>query len=240
VTAARSKITADLHRRVWPDPPEPLRADAEFPSYTPAERRVDAIVHMIGLALALAGCIALAVTALPGADLARLVGLGLYAVGLLAMLGCSALYNLTREEALKRLFRRLDHAAIFAMIAGTYTPFALLAIGGAWGTGLLILVWTVAVGGIVIELFALRRHDRLSVAAYLLLGWSILPALGPLSAAVTPSGIALLAVGGVLYSIGTIFHLWRSLPHQNAIWHGFVLAGAACHYAAVLREVAAA
>jgi hemolysin III len=240
VTAAHSKITADLHRRVWPDRPGPLRAEAEFPNYTPAERRVDAIVHMIGLALALAGCIALAVTALPGADLARLVGLGLYAVGLLAMLGCSALYNLTREEALKRLFRRLDHAAIFAMIAGTYTPFALLAIGGAWGMGLLVLVWTVAVGGTVIELFALRRHDRLSVTAYLLLGWSILPALGPLSAAVTPSGIALLAVGGVLYSIGTIFHMWSSLLHQNAIWHGFVLAGAACHYTAVLREVAAA
>jgi predicted membrane channel-forming protein YqfA (hemolysin III family) len=122
VTAARSKITADLHRRVWPDRPGPLRAEAEFPNYTPAERRVDAIVHVIGLALALAGCIALAVTALPGADLARLVGLGLYAVGLLAMLGCSALYNLTREEALKRLFRRLDHAAIFAMIAGTSPP----------------------------------------------------------------------------------------------------------------------
>ena len=94
MTAARSKMTADLHRRVWPDRPGPLRAEAEFPNYTPAERRVDAIVHMIGLALALAGCIALAVTALPGADLARLVGLGLYAVGLLAMLGCSALYNL--------------------------------------------------------------------------------------------------------------------------------------------------
>jgi hemolysin III len=140
VTAARSKITADLHRRVWADRPGPLRADAEFPSYTPAERRVDAIVHMIGLALALAGCIALVVAALPGAHLTRLVSLGLYAVGLLAMLGCSALYNLTREQALKRLFRRLDHAAIFAMIAGTYTPFALLAIGGAWGTGLLILV----------------------------------------------------------------------------------------------------
>jgi hemolysin III len=222
-------MTADLHRRVWPDRPGPLRAEAEFPNYTPAERRVDAIIHMIGLALALAGCIALAVTALPRANLARLVGLGLYAAGLLAMLGCSALYNLIREEALKRLFRRLDHAAIFAMIAGTYTPFALLAIGGAWGMGLLVLVWVLAVGGIVIELFALRRHEHLSVAAYLLLGWSILPALGPLTAAVAPSGIALLAVGGVLYSIGTIFHLWRSLSHQNAIWHGFVLAGATCH-----------
>ena len=158
----------------------------------------------------------------------------------MAMLACSALYNLTPEGARKRLFRRLDHAAIFLMIAGTYTPFALVAVGGSLGTGLLALVWTAAAGGAAAELLRLRRHDGLSVAAYLLLGWSVLPALGPLSAALSPAGLALLVAGGVLYSVGVVFHLWTRLPYHNAVWHGFVLAAAACHYAAVLRALAAA
>jgi hemolysin III len=166
----------------------------------------------------------------------------IYAATVVGLFGVSAVYHRVNwvSETARRWMRRLDHSMIFLLIAGTYTPFALLAIGGAWGAGLLAFVWTVAAGGIAAELLGLRRHGHLSVAAYLLLGWCILPALGPLAAAVSPSGVALLAVGGVLYSVGVVFHLWRSLPYQNAIWHGFVLAGAACHYAAVVREVAAA
>ena len=217
---------------------------AEFPVYTPAERRADAAVHAAGLALGLAGCAGLAAAALsrPDAGPRLLAGLGLYAAGLVAMLACSALYNLAGDEppARKRLLRRLDRAAIFLMIAGTYTPFALVAIGGAWGAGLLAFVWAVAIAGIAAELLGVRRSARLSVAAYLLLGWSILPALGPLAAAVSPPGVALLAAGGVLYSVGAGFHLWRGMPFQNAVWHGFVLVAAACHYAAVLGEVAVA
>ena len=217
---------------------------SEFPRYTPAERRADAAVHAAGLALGLAGCAGLAAAALarPDAGPRLLAGLGLYATGLMAMLACSALYNLTDAAAAparKRLLRRLDRAAIFAAIAGTYTPFLLVAVGGPRGLGLLAFVWAVAAAGIAVELLGLRRSERLSVAAYLLLGWSIVGALGPLSAAVSPPGVALLAAGGVLYSAGVVFHLWRSLPFQNAVWHGFVLAAAACHYAAVLREVAA-
>ena len=212
----------------------------EFPHYSPAERRADVVVHVVGLTFGLTACVVLAITALPRANLPLLVGLGLYAAGLMAMLGCSALYNLAREGPRKSLFRRLDHAAIFMMIAGTYTPFLLVAIGGAWGTGLLAFVWLVAVGGMAVELLGLRRPEGgLLVAAYLLLGWTILVALRPLSAAVSPSGLVLLVAGGVLYSVGVVFHLWTRLPYQNAIWHGFVLAAAICHYVAVLREVAA-
>ncbi len=229
--------TAD---RPWPGPTGALRPAAEFPRHTPAERRADAAVHALGLTLGSAGCLALAVAALPRAgDPLRVAALVAYAVGLLAMLGCSALYNLTPEGGRKRLFRRLDHAAIFLLIAGTYTPFTLVEIAGTWGTGLLAFVWSIAGVGIAAELLGLGRHDGLSVAAYLLLGWSVLAALGPLSAAVSPAGLALLVAGGVLYSAGVAFHLWTRLPYHNVVWHGFVLAAAACHYAAVLREVAA-
>jgi hemolysin III len=210
---------------------------AAFPEHSPAERRADAFVHAVGLVLGLAACVLLAVTALPRARLWHLVSLGLYATGLMAMLGCSALYNLTAPGPRKALFRRLDHAAIFLMIAGTYTPFTLVAIDGVWGIGLCLLVWAVAVGGILVELLAPARSDNLLVAAYILLGWVILVALAPLSTAVSLAGLILLVAGGVLYTVGVVFHVWTSLPYQNAIWHGFVLVAAACHYLAVFREI---
>ena len=226
--------------RPWPGLTGALRPAAEFPRHTPAEWRADAAVHALGLTLGSVGCVALAVMALPRAgDPLRVAALVAYAVGLLAMLGCSALYNLAPEGGRKRLFRELDHAAIFLMIAGTYTPFTLVRIAGTWGTGLLAFVWAVAAAGIAVELLGLRRAKWPSTAAYLLLGWSVLAALGPLSAAVSPAGLALLVAGGVLYSVGVAFHLWTRLPYHNVVWHGFVLAAAACHYAAVLREVAA-
>jgi hemolysin III len=211
--------------------------EAAFPEHSPAERRADALVHAVGLVLGLAACVLLAATALPRARFWHLVSLGLYATGLMAMLGCSALYNLTTAGPRKALFRRLDHAAIFLMIAGTYTPFTLVAIGGAWGVGLCILVWAIAAGGIAVELLAPTRSDNLLVATYLLLGWVILVAFAPLSAAVSLAGLMLLVAGGVLYSVGVVFHVWTSLPYQNAIWHGFVVAAAACHYLAVFREI---
>lgn len=211
-----------------------------FPEYTRPERIADAVVHGIGLGLAVLATAALLATALVHGDAVRLTGIGVYAAGLLAMLGCSALYNLTRGTARKALYRRFDHAAIFAMIAGSYTPFALISLGGAWGFGLLAFVWTVAAGGIVVAFLGGSRPEGLLTGTYLLLGWTIVVALRPLAEAVSPSGLALLVAGGVLYSVGTVFHHWRSLPFQNPIWHGFVVTAAACHYVAILREVAIA
>jgi hemolysin III len=211
-----------------------------FPTYSRPERIADAVVHALGLALAVVAATALMATALARGDGARLAGLGIYAAGLLAMLACSALYNLTRKTARKALYQRFDHAAIFAMIAGSYTPLALVSIGGAVGHGLLAFVWTVAAGGILVALLGGRRPEALLTGSYLLLGWTVLVALQPLAAAVSPSGLALLVAGGVLYSVGAVFHHWRRLPFQNPIWHGFVVTAAACHYAAILREVAIA
>ena len=201
---------------------------------------VDAIVHVAGVAGGVTASVILTIIAVSRFEPAYAAGLGLYAFGLIAMLICSALYNMTNERWSKGLFRRLDHAAIFLMIAGTYTPFALLAIGGRLGMGLLIFVWSVAVIGITLKLVSPTRWERLSITAYLLLGWTIVVVLDPLLASISMTGVALLVTGGLLYSLGVIFHKWTSLPYQNAIWHMFVLVAASCHFVVVLTDVAMA
>lgn len=205
---------------------------------TRAELIADAVVHLLGLGFGLAACITLVVFVALKPDLSRGVSLALYGFGLLAMLGCSALYNMTSHARLKTLFRRFDHAAIFVMIAGTYTPFSLIVIGGLWGALLLGFVWSVALVGVFLKLRYPLRFEKLSVLAYLLLGWVILAALQPLISGASLAALVLLLTGGGLYSLGVIFHLWERLPYQNAIWHVFVLAAAACHYAAILMDVA--
>lgn len=202
------------------------------------ERIADAALHVIGLTCGLAACIALAAVALPQGDARLDLALAVYALGLMAMLGCSAAYNMSRVPRWKPWLRRADHAAIFVMIAGTYTPFALIAIDGAWGIGLLAFVWTVALAGMAAKLVLADRFERWSLPAYLLLGWTVLVAVKPLLAALSLAGLLLLAVGGLLYTVGIAFYRWERLPFQTAIWHGFVLAAAACHFTAVLTEVA--
>jgi hemolysin III len=211
-------------RAAVPDPRPEIRS----------EWRVDAMIHAVGVTFGLAACVILAIVAVPHWDAAALASLAIYGAGLLAMLGCSALYNIAGDGPRKALWRRLDHAAIFVMIAGTYTPFAAIAIGGAWGTGLLVFVWTAAAAGAVLKLLRPGRMERLSIAAYLLLGWTILVAIDRLIAAVSLPAFVLLAAGGILYSVGVLFHLWDGLPYNRAVWHGFVLTAAACQYFAVL------
>jgi hemolysin III len=220
--------------------PATQRSDPRSRRYGAPERLADAVVHVLGVALALVGCIVLALVALPAGDLLRLGSLALYGAGLLAMLGCSALYHMAGEGPSKAVFRRLDHAAIFVMIAGTYTPFAVVAIGGGWGLGLVAFVWTVAIAGATLKLCCPARFERSSIAVYLLLGWTIMVALEPLQAAVPARGIALIAAGGILYSVGVVFHLWDRLPYHQVVWHVLVLMAAACHYLAILEQVALA
>lgn len=166
--------------------------------YNRAERIADGIIHAVGLALAIGACAALVTLALPGADALRTFALAIYAAGLVTMLGCSAAYNLAPAGDWKGVFRRLDHAAIFLMIAGTYTPFTLVAIGGAWGWSLFGVVWTVAAAGAVLKLVWPYRLERVSIAIYLMLGWVILIAIGPMFAKMSLPAIALLAAGGLL------------------------------------------
>jgi hemolysin III len=195
----------------------------------------DGVVHALGLALGGAGALSLVILAVVNGN--AIAPLTIYAVGLLAMLGCSAAYNLLRTTPWRAWLRRLDHAAIFAMIAGSYTPFTTLGLDAPWSTVLTVLVWSAAILGIGLKLWQPRRVETISIALYLVLGWIGLVALDDILSALPVSTIALLGAGGILYSAGVIFHLWRALPYHNAIWHGFVLVAAILHYIAVLTVV---
>jgi hemolysin III len=202
------------------------------------ERIADAWVHALAIALGLVGVVVLMAAAVPRESLTLTVSLLVYSCGLLGMLICSALYNASTLPRRKDLLRRLDHAAIFVMIAGTYTPFLAVKIDGIWGQWLLVYVWAAAGVGVVLKLIWVNHFTRLSVALYLFLGWTIVVAFEPLLASMSPPAIMLLVLGGVLYSIGVLFHLWERLPYQRAIWHGFVAAAAVCHYLAIMDQVA--
>jgi hemolysin III len=208
--------------------------------YTLPERIVDGCIHAIGVAASLVGLGALLVIGLHAETPVFIVALAIYGLGLVAMFACSAGYNLlVRPTRLKEVFRRLDHAAIFLMIAGTYTPFILIKVNNTWGLTLLAVVWAMAIAGIVIKLCAPRFLEGLSTALYLVQGWAVLAAWEPLRAALPGTALTLLMLGGVLYTIGVVFHLWDRLPFQNAIWHGFVLSAAAVHFAAVIAVAGA-
>jgi hemolysin III len=203
-----------------------------------SELVADLWVHALGSAASIVGFLILMILAIRQDSTVSRVSLILYGGALTAMIGCSALYNVLHQSPNKSLLRRIDHSAIFVMIAGTYTPFLAVKIGGAWGLGLLAYVWLAAGVGVVVKLLHLSRIERFSIILYLFLGWTILAAPGPLFSSVSAPAIILLAAGGVLYSVGVLFYLWDQFAYSQAIWHAFVLAAAACHYLAVLGEIA--
>jgi hemolysin III len=195
------------------------------------------MVHIAGLAFGVGGSAALLAAAmgkLPALDMA---GLAVYGIGLVSMFAASAVYNLTHEPRLKERLRRLDHSAIFLMIAGSYTPFALIKIGGVTGAYLLAVVWGAAIIGIAFKLLLPGRLDRFSVLLYLAQGWIILFALDPLVEAVPYWSFVLLLAGGAIYTAGVVFHLLERMPFHNAIWHLFVLGGAISQFASIYLAV---
>jgi hemolysin III len=212
---------------------------ATYKAYSRTELWADTAAHVTGVTAGLVGTAVLMWTAVEGSAL-LVLGAALYVIGLMSMLGFSAAYNLWPPSPVKEWLRRLDHAAIFVMIAGTITPFVMNRLGGTWGFGLLAFVWIVAVSGIAMKLVFPRRWELATVGLYIGLGLSILVVADQLSRAISPISGWLLIIGSATYIAGVVFHLWEKLPFQNAIWHWMVLAAAAFHYFAVLKEVAAA
>jgi hemolysin III len=201
--------------------------------YDRGEIIADGVVHAIGIVLGLIGAVAIVVIAVE-TDRIDVAPVVIYVVGLLAVLGLSAAYNMWPVSPTKWLLRRFDHSAIYLLIAGTYTPFLVQMKNAVASFGLGAGLWVSALIGVTLKLALPGRFDRLAIVLCLLLGWSGAIVYESFTSAIPGPSLWLLAIGGILYSVGTLFHVWEGLRFQNAIWHGFVLLGAACHYSAVL------
>jgi hemolysin III len=165
-------------------------------------------------------------------------GLLVYSMGLLAMLGCSFLYNSNTNEKLSRLFERFDLSGIFIMIAASYTPFMLAKLDGPMAWTVLGIVWVVALGGVALNLLARWNAPKVYIGMYIALGWAVLTIADKLIHSLSPLGLGLLLAGGVLYTVGIVFHVNKKLPFNSAIWHGFVVAAASCHFLAIYLDIA--
>ncbi|MBP1907321.1 hemolysin III [Paenibacillus turicensis] len=203
-------------------------------TYEPKEEIANAITHGIGALLSLAGLVLLIVFASIKGTAWHVVSFTVYGVSMLLLYSCSTLVHSFKEGKVKDLFEIFDHSSIYIYIAGTYTPFMLIAARGPLGWTLFGIVWGIAIVGVVFKAFFVKRFLFMSTIFYLIMGWLIVFAWGPLTAAVPAPGMALLVIGGVLYSLGTIFYVWRGFPYHHAIWHLFVLAASIVHFFAIL------
>jgi hemolysin III len=207
-------------------------------NYARAELLADGLVHVLGLSLAVAGTVLLLWLVAPTSSRSEVLAILVYSGCLLAMLTASAVYNLWPVSRLKWLLRRFDHSAIYLLIAGTYTPFAVQLHDRRAAAALLAILWVTAALGITLKLLVPGRFDRFSIVLCILMGWSGVLFYDQVVTSLPPSSLWLLAAGGALYTFGVIFHLWESLHFQNAIWHGFVLLAAVLHYFAVWDALA--
>ncbi|WP_134500363.1 PAQR family membrane homeostasis protein TrhA [Microvirga pakistanensis] len=203
-------------------------------NYDRHEILADGIVHALGVVGGLVAVSILLALAAQTAGSWELTSVVIYGGGLLAVLVISALYNLWPVSPVKWVLRRFDHSAIYLLIAGTYTPFIMQMRSEITAIVLLVGVWAGSLAGMVLKLCMPGRFDRLAILLYLLLGWSGVMAYEAVLGALPVSTLWLLAAGGVLYTVGVVFHVWEGLRFQNAIWHAFVLVAAACHYWAVM------
>jgi hemolysin III len=197
----------------------------------------DGVIHAIGVAAGVVGSIILIAIAVLKHGYVEIIAVSIYAVGMVLMFSCSALYNIARRHRYREYFQRLDHSGIFLMIAGTYTAFTILMLKGGWALWLTALVWSVALVGIAIKLLWPKRLVGVTTGLYIALGWVGIIALEPIFTSLGVAALILLGAGGALYTVGVVFHLWERLPYQNAIWHGFVVAGAGTHYGAVITSL---
>ncbi|WP_159883674.1 PAQR family membrane homeostasis protein TrhA [Paenibacillus puerhi] len=197
------------------------------------QERANAISHGIGAVLSLVALVLLVVrSALYGSPW-HVVSFAIFGVSLLLLYVCSTLLHSARQERWVRVFEVMDHAAIYVLIAGTYTPFLLVTIRSPLGWSLFGIVWGLALAGILFKLFFTGRFNVLSTLFYIGMGWMVMFAFQPLQQQLPEPGIAWLVAGGVLYTLGTVFYLWKKLFYHHAVWHLFVLLGSICHFVSI-------
>ena len=205
---------------------------------TIGEEIANGVTHGIGVALAVAALsILVTLAAERGGDAWRIVSFSVYGATLILLYLASTLYHSFQNPKLKRLFNLLDHAAIFLLIAGTYTPFTLVTLRGAWGWTLFGIIWGLAVLGILFKVFFIDRLRVVSVFFYVGMGLIVLIAIDPLLDVLSLRGLMWLSIGGLSYLIGVVFYLWKRLPYGHMVWHLFVLGGSICHFFGILWHV---
>ncbi len=201
------------------------------------EEIANSVTHGVGLLLSLAGFVVLLVFAILRGTASHIVACSIYGATLICLYAASTLYHAVISPRLKRALKICDHSAIYLLIAGTYTPFLLLNLRGAWGWSLFGVVWGLAFAGILLKFWFIDHFEYLSTAVYVAMGWLVIIAAKPVLAHVSTPNLLWLLAGGLLYTSGVIFYIWKRLPYGHVIWHLFVLGGSACHYVAILRSV---
>jgi hemolysin III len=201
------------------------------------EETINAWTHGLGALLSLGGLVVLVILASRHGDAWHIVSCSIYGVTLVLLFSSSTLYHSFRSQRLKHVLRIIDHASIFLLIAGTYTPFVLVNLRGGWGWSLFGVIWGLAMAGIVFQIFFVSRFRLLQTLIYLAMGWLVVIAIKPLLTRVPLPGLIWLLAGGLSYTVGALFYLWKKLPFHHAVWHLFVLAGSVCHYFAILFYV---
>ena len=206
----------------------------DAPQYTSGEEIANSATHGIGTLLSVLGAVVLLVQASTRGTIGHLVSVSIYGACLIVLHLASTLYHGLTAPRAKRVFRILDHCSIYLLIAGTYTPFMVLSLRGPWGWTMLVIIWVLAVLGILYQTFFLGRYRKLSVVGYLAMGWLIVFAAREVWLKIPHGALAWVAAGGGLYTLGILFFGWKKLPYHHAIWHLFVIGGSSCHYFAIL------
>jgi hemolysin III len=214
-----------------------MKARSMFPYYSVGEEIANSLTHGIGVVLSVAGLAVLTGFASAFGTVWHIVSCSIYGVTQILLYTASTLYHGIPLPRAKAVLRVLDHAAIFLLIAGTYTPFALISLGGAMGWTILGVVWGLAITGIAFQTILIRHKAILTILPYIAMGWLAVFAVKPMVESIAPGGLILLTAGGLCYTLGCVFYVWRRLPYHHAVWHIFVMGGSAMHFFAVLFYV---
>lgn len=207
---------------------------AESTTYSLAEEIANSVSHGIGLVLGIVGLVLLLVQAVNNdATSLAITSYSLYGGSMILLFLASTLYHAIPYERAKRWLKRFDHSAIYLLIAGTYTPFLLVGLDSSLARGLMVVIWSLALVGVLFKLLFAHRFKLLSLITYLVMGWLSLIVIYQLAMKLAPGGVTLLAVGGAVYTLGVIFYVCKRIPFNHAIWHGFVLGGSLCHFLAI-------
>ena len=207
------------------------------PAYTTGEEIANAVTHGLGAAVSIAGLAAMVVLALQGGDGRALASAIVFGVALILQYLFSALYHAIPQPRAKHVLKVFDHLSIYLLIAGTYTPFALITLRDAGGTWLFVVIWTIAIAGVAAEAFWVYRPKWITVAGFVLMGWIIILLVKPLLAHMPINGFYLMLAGGIVYTAGTGFYVLKRVKYMHAVWHLFVLGGSALHFLAIVRYV---